>query len=407
LQRRPHGGPAIQQECSVLTKEVPRGGARDSSAAGIPAADFDPGRIARWQPAHYDIAGSALLLITAADAQPILPGLDLWDCWPLERTDGSTVCRDGCEFWFFLSAPRFDDPGRRHDEAQIRLVLRDRNGWHDAGPALPDGVNPGSREWAGSAVLWDDTGALSLFFTAAGRRGAPHSFEQRLFEITGRLAGRAIVEWGSPAEIVASDGVRYVAACELTGVPGAIKAFRDPAFFRDPATGCDHMLFAASAGWDADPHNGVIGMTTRRGGAWRLDDPLVEAIGINNELERPHVRIFAGRYYLFFSTQTRTFAPTAARGPNGLYAFSADAMAGPWRAVNGSGLVAANPAAEPTQAYSWWVGSDGSVIAFIDHWGMAGRDIASDPALLRGQFGGTPAPVFHIDAAGNSITIRR
>ncbi len=378
---------------------------REFNLAGTPPGTFDPRRVDRWRPTRFDVLAHALPVLTRAEARPILSALDLWDCWPLEHPDGRIVRRNGREWWLFLSSPRLPDPGQRHDEARIRIVMRDALGWHDQGPALPDGVGPGSREWAGSAVLWDDGGRLSLYFTAAGRRGEPHSFEQRLFEIAGRLSGDGIGDWGSPREIVASDGLRYVAARELVGVPGAIKAFRDPAFFRDPATGQDHILFAGSAGWDADPHNGVVGLATRCATGWRLDDPLVEAIGVNNELERPHVRMFGGRYYLFFSTQGRTFAPGAVSGPNGLYALTAGALLGPWSPVNGSGLVAANPPAEPTQAYSWWVDGEGDVVAFIDHWGMAERDFVTHPALLRSQFGGTPTPVFHIHAAGDRITI--
>ena len=365
---------------------------------------FDPAHISRWAPPSYDRVAAALPLITGA--MPILADFDLWDCWPLETVEGHVARRNNREYWFFLSAPRLPDPGQRHDQARIRLVAREGGDWIDLGNALPEGANPGSREWAGSAVLWDDD-RLTLYFTAAGRAGDVPSFEQRLFEVDARLDDKGISGWGLPREVVVSDGLRYVAARELEGVPGAIKAFRDPAFFRDPATGHDHILFAGSAGWIDDPHNGVVGLATRVGDGWRLDDPLVEAVGINNELERPHIRCFGGHYYLFFSTQARTFSPTALAGPNGLYALVADQLEGPWRAVNGSGLVAANPAAEPTQAYSWWVDGNGEVIAFIDHWGLQGRGFDTNPELVRNQFGGTPAPLFALDFDGERVTIRR
>ena len=290
--------------------------------------------------------------------------------------------------------------------ARIRLVRRQGDNWSDLGPVIPPAWSPGSREWAGSALLDDDGTAATLFFTAAGRRDAPGSFEQRLFEMHGRFHGLTLLDWSPPVESLASDGRRYMAARELAGVPGAIKAFRDPAFFHDPATGRDHLYFTASAGWGCGAHNGVVGRATRAGDGWRLDDPVIEAVGVNNELERPHVRLFGGRYYLFFVTQTRTFADPASAGPNGLYAFVAEALDGPWQPVNGSGLVAANPAGEPTQAYSWWVTGEGRVMSFIDHWGMAGRTFADDPALLRSQFGGTVAPEFDLAFDGPNVTIR-
>lgn len=362
-----------------------------------------PQGVARWAP--QSITGAEIALITAADAQPILPNLDLWDNWPLAHEDGRTVVHQGRQYWFFLSAPRFADPGQRHDAARIRLASLGADGWRDHGNALPDHFNPGTREWAGSAVLHDDGTSVTLLFTAAGRRGEAPSFEQRLFACRGRLGVDGPGDWQEPQELVAADGARYVIAREAEGKPGLIKAFRDPAWFRDPHTGERHLLFTASAGWDEHDYNGVVGLATLRDGRWQLDDPLVEAVGVNNELERAHVVVRDGRYYLFWSTQRRTFAPDAASGPNGLYAMVAERLSGPWTPVNGNGLVAGNPVSEPTQGYSWWVTGEGAVWSFIDHWGMQGRAFHDHPELLRSQFGGTPAPVFHLAFAGDRVSI--
>jgi levansucrase len=357
-----------------------------------------------WRPT--EIVGAELATIGAEQAAPILPGLDLWDSWPLAHEDGRTVVHHGRQYWFFLSAPQFPDPGQRHDAAKIRLASLGADGWRDHGDALPDTLSPGSREWAGSAVLGADGEAVALLFTAAGRRGEASSFEQRLFLARGRLGPDGPADWNSVEEIIEADGRRYMLARESEGKPGLIKAFRDPAWFRDPATGNCHILFTASAGWSDDDYNGVVGIATRGDdGTWQLGDPLVEAVGVNNELERPHVLARDGRYYLFWSTQRRTFAPGGASGPNGLYAMVADRVSGPWRPVNGSGLVVGNPASEPTQAYSWWVTGEGEVWSFIDHWGMQGRSFGDHPELLRSQFGGTPAPVFRLAFAGDRVTI--
>ncbi len=363
-----------------------------------------PATTSRWQP--LTIGGAEIPLITAADAAPILPELDLWDSWPLAHEDGSTVVVDGHQYWFFLSAPRFPDPGQRHNAAKIRLASLGTDGWRDHGDCLPEALSPGSREWAGSAVLHDDGASVTLFFTAAGRRGQGHSFEQRLFAARGRMGPQGPQDWFTCDETVRPDGQRYFIANEGEGTPGMIKAFRDPAWLRDPATGTAHLLFTASAGWDNAAFNGVIGLATQGAdGEWRLEDPLVEAVGINNELERAHVLVRDGRYYLFWSTQRRTFDPAAPSGPNGLYAMVADQLRGPYRPVNGDGLVVGNPASEPAQGYSWWVTGDGEVWSFIDHWGMQGRSFEDHPELLRGQFGGTPAPRFRLAFAGDAVTL--
>ena len=358
-----------------------------------------------WRPSAA-ITGAEIALIGADAVRPAIPGLDLWDSWPLAHEDGRTASIEGRQYWFFLSAPCFPDPGARHDAARIRLASLGPDGWRDHGNALPDDFNPGSREWAGSAVLHDDGVGVTLFFTAAGRRDLPQSFEQRLFAASGRLGQDGPGGWAQPVELVRPDGRRYLLAAEAAGLPGMIKAFRDPAWFRDPATGSCHILFTASAGWDDDPYNGVVGLATRGAdGVWHLADPLIEAVGVNNELERPHIIVRDGHYYLFWSTQRRTFAPGEVSGPNGLYAMVADRLDGPYRPVNGTGLVAGNPATEPTQGYSWWVTGEGEVWSFIDHWGMQGRSFEQDPALLRSQFGGTPAPTFRLAFAGDHVTI--
>jgi levansucrase len=360
-----------------------------------------------WAPNGFDDAPS-LPPITAADVAPVLPGIDLWDCWPLAHEDGTTVVRGGRRLWFFLSAPAMPDPLERHGISRIRLLSHGADGWRDHGNALPDGLNPGLREWAGSAVLADDGVTVTLFYTVGGRRDGPASFEQRLFAVDGKLEDGGVIEnWHDMREIVVADGVRYV--CDRQEIadplPGMIKAFRDPAWFRDPATGKAHVVFTASAGWCDDPWNGAIGIATREHGRWVLGDPLVEAIGVNNELERACLVCRHGRYYLFWSTQRHTFSPQVPSGPNGLYAMVADSLAGPWRPVNGNGLVTANPDDEPTQSYSWWVTGEDEVWSFTDYWGMQGRALADHPDLVRAQFGGTPAPVFRLRYAGDQVFV--
>ena len=115
----------------------------------------------RWAPVAF-ADPPHLPAFGAADVQPILPGIDLWDCWPLAHEDGRSVIHGGRTWWFYLSAPSLPDPVDRHLVARIRLLSRGDDGWRDHGPALPDGLNPGLREWAGSAVLADDGVGYSL-----------------------------------------------------------------------------------------------------------------------------------------------------------------------------------------------------------------------------------------------------
>lgn len=358
--------------------------------------------------ARIDAAATPRIqVIGAGDVRRLIPGIDLWDAWPIQTRDGKTADFMGATLWMMLSSRTLPDPALRHGEARIRLIAQTGGVWTDCGNLLPDGFGPGTREWAGSAILDDDGRTVTLYYTATGRPGEPFSFEQRLFETTGTLSndGRGIADWTQPAEIVASDGHHYVDTRRTGGAPGMIKGFRDPGYFRDPADGHDYLVFTGSDGQAGRDYDGIVGIVRRAGDGWALRPPIYSATGLCNELERPHVIVRDGLYYLFWSTQRHVFAPGGPSGPNGLYGAVASTLRGPYRPLNGTGLVAANPAAEPTQSYSWLVLGDLSVISFIDYWGMGGARLADHPERVRSHFGGTPAPVFHIELDGETSRI--
>ena len=356
-----------------------------------------------WSPAAVAAIGCAPLpeAPPIAAAAPLLPGIDLWDYWPVQEEDGRVAAIGGGVLYFFLAAPAVGDPEERHGHAALRLLHHGAGGWRDHGPVFADGA-PGSRQWSGSTTVDPDHRRLTLYFTAAGRRGeARLGHEQRLFVTTASLVETsppAIGVWSAPVEIVAP-GDPYMADMTGGGAIGTIKAFRDPYFFRDPADGTDYLLFTASLAASASPWNGAIGVARRRGPRWHLEPPLIAADGVNNELERPHVVVYAGRYYCFWSTQAKVFAAGGPAGPTGLYGMVADAITGPWRPLNGTGLVIANPRVAPHQAYSWLVLDDLRVLSFADFVGLA--DAPPDAATARRYFGGTPAPELRLRLDGD------
>lgn len=348
-----------------------------------------------------------LPLITEADATPIVPACDLWDMWQVMDAKGSTAILADRSWWFFLATERLADPEHRHDAARIRLTSHGADGWRDHGWVFAPGFAPGSREWSGSAVLHGDE--LTMYFTAAGRRDGGPTFEQRLFESRGRFGVEggepAIGEWSEPVESVAADGRWYARADQHEATPEGIRGFRDPGYFRDPADGREYLLFTGSAGEIEDRANGVVGVAKRVGDGWQLRPPLIEAFDVNWEMERAHVIARDDLYYLFWSTQGRRFAAGLV-APTGLYGMVADDLAGPWRPLNGSGLVAANPPESPFQAYCWWVTGEGDVISFVDYRGIAGMTFPTTAVARRAAFGGTAAPWFALDFNGDHVTIR-
>ena len=332
--------------------------------------------------------------IDPATASPILPGFDVWDYWPVQERDGRTAAIAGGTLTMLLSAPLLPDPDQRHAIARIRLMHQTPHGWRDLGNALPDGLAPGSREWSGSAIVSAGHDRVTLYFTAAGHRGETRvGFDQRLFECSATLRIRdgvpELQDWTLPVELVEADGTVYSREMTGGGAIGTIKAFRDPAWFRDPADEAEYLVFAASLAQSSSPWNGAVGLARREHERWALRPPIISADEVNNELERPHIVHHAGRHYCFWSTQQKVFASPGPAGPNGLYGMVAECIDGAWTPLNGTGLVFANPAAAPIQAYSWQVLADLSVISFVDRPGLA--EEPTDPAIARQHFGGTPA----------------
>lgn len=352
--------------------------------------------------------------ITEEEATRALPHLYLWDPWPVRRPGGGQAIVDGDEIWMALSAPSDLEAGQRHDVARLRLIARHNGLWSDLGPVFPDGASAGSREWAGCATYFEERSELEVYYTASGRRGESRpSFVQRIMRTTAGFptqGGPGAGHWTPHVEAIAPGGYYQSTASQVSGEPGFIKAFRDPSRFTDPADGSTYVLFTGSLAGSNTEFDGTIGIATGEDPD-NLSPlpPLVEADGVNNELERPHIVVVDDMYYLFFSTQARTFHPEAP-GPTGLYGFVATGVDGPWTPLNGSGLVLRNPIDEPFQAYSWMVLDDLSVISFVDFHNLRGRrpEEVEEAGRGREHFGGTFAPTerIAIDGAGTTLLPR-
>jgi len=253
---------------------------------------------------------------------------------------------NGYRLAFSLTAPADLLPGKRHDVAEIRCFYSaDGKRWHDAGPVF-DGGALGQRQWAGSA-LYDD-GEVYLYYTAAGDEAADEmTYTQRIAVAHGGTASADEdgIELSGPwthETLLTPDGEWYETEAQSRGMT---YTFRDPWFFEDSATGETHLLFEANAPAPERPgddeatahrreFNGCVGVAVSESGdplSWELRPPLLDAVEVNQELERPHVVVADGRYYLFVCSHVHTFAP-GVTGPDGLYGFVvADALDGEYR----------------------------------------------------------------------------
>ena len=359
----------------------------------------------------------------------------LWDTWLLRTRDGRPATPGGVRVIFALTAPEDLLPGKRHDVAEIRcLYSPDGRAWHDAGPVFdPDGPL-GSRQWAGSALFEPDPddptrGEVTLYYTAAGEADETDlSYTQRLAAGTD---GRLTVDDGTATltgpwrheTLLRPDGVRYETEAQSRGM---IYTFRDPWFFEDPATGETHLLFEANVpvpedsdrcGGDSEAQsfNGCVGLATSPDGdptTFEAESPLLHAVCVNQELERPHVVVCDGRYYLFVSSHRHTFAP-GFDGFDALYGFVADDLRGEYRPLDDTGLVVTNPANAPYQTYSWLAyphAEELLVASFFNYYDLGGLsldDVAGlPPAEQFARFGGTLAPTVRVAVDGDETRVR-
>ncbi|MFD2616318.1 glycoside hydrolase family 68 protein [Terrilactibacillus laevilacticus] len=361
----------------------------------------------------------------------ISPDVWIWDMWPLTEKDGSiAVLPGGWRVLFALTAPKSVLPGKRHDVARIGYFYS-RNGvdWIEGGTVFPEGASPGSREWAGSAFV--ENGRVNFFYTATGRRGETQlTFEQRIVlataNVVSNLDGVIFTNFGPHRVILEPEGVLYQTLQQSQG-GGIIYAFRDPFFFKDPATGCEYLLFEGNIGGlpgeincgpgvppEASLYTGNIGIALLRNNnytEWQLLPALLQAPCVNQQTERPHMVVSGGRYYLFTDSHRFTFAPglMPGPGPDGLYGFVASRLRGNYVPLNGSGLVVTNPPQEPFQAYSWLVLPDFTVLSFIDNFNLQGIPIEEvgllPPEFQFAHFGGTLAPTLQLEVLGTRTRI--
>ena len=353
-----------------------------------------------WTAEHvHGIAPDSARMIPAISPEQLprlAAGRLYWDMWPVQAPCGKPARIAGRELWMALTAPDRGDPALRHFEAKIHLLERRGAGWADLGPAMPDRPVPYEREWAGSALCED--GLLTLFFTAAGTAARSGGYQQELWQASAAIDTDGLPrDWTDPEPAILGPQTHYMPADAHEGEAGKIKAFRDPAWFRDPADGSEYLAFTASLAGSDSPFNGAFGLARRDAGGWRLLPPPITADGVNNELERAHLVHHAGRYYAFWSTQSATFAPQLRHAPNGLYGMVADSMTGPFRPLNGTGLVLANPADRPAQTYSWFVDATLTVCSFADMLPASAGEAE--------RFGGLPAPLLRLELDGDRATL--
>ena len=349
----------------------------------------------------------------------------IWDTMPLRELDGTVVSVDGWSVIFTLTAdrrphdPQFINADGRYD---IKRDWEDRHGharicywysrtgkdWIFGGRVMAEGVSPTTREWAGTPILLNNNGDIDLYYTCV-TPGAT------IAKVRGQVVtsdtGVTLQGFDQVKSLFEADGTYY-----QTEAQNATWNFRDPSPFIDPVDGKLYMVFEGNVAGERGTHEvgpneiglvppghedvggaryqvGCIGIAVAKdlnGDEWEILPPLVTAVGVNDQTERPHYVFQDNKYYLFTISHKFTYAD-GVTGPDGVYGFVSDQLFGPYTLMNASGLVLGNPPSQPFQTYSHCVMPNGLVTSFIDSVPTTGDDY---------RIGGTEAPTVRIVLKG-------
>lgn len=364
--------------------------------------------------------------------QPLVPGnfpvmndnLFIWDTMPLRKMDGSIVSVNGWSVIFTLTADRSPDNHKdsngnydinadwndRHGRAKICFWFsKESKNWIFGGRVMAEGVSPTTREWAGTPILMNSDGDIELYYTCV-TPGAT------IAKVKGKIstsdAGVRLFGFDHVIPLFSADGFYY-----QTEEQNKYWNFRDPSPFIDPNDGNLYMIFEGNVAGDRGDHTvtlqdighipagydylggskfqvGCVGLAVskdKNGNNWEVLPPLITAIGVNDQTERPHFVFKNGKYYLFTISHQFTYSE-GLTGPDGVYGFVSDSLFGPYEPLNGSGLVLGNPSSQPYQTYSHYVMPNGLVTSFIDNIPLKDGNY---------RVGGTEAPTVQIKIEGN------
>ncbi|MBF7978211.1 MULTISPECIES: glycoside hydrolase family 68 protein [Rahnella] len=368
--------------------------------------------------------------LVSADFPVMSDTVFIWDTMPLRDIDGKVLSVNGWSVIFTLTADRepenpdyidangnYDialDWNNRHGRAKMCFwYSKTGKNWKFGGRVMKEGVSPTTREWAGSPILLNNQGEIDLYYTAV-TPGAT------IVKVRGRITtsnkGVSLSDFTNVKALFEADGNLY-----QTEAQNPYWGFRDPFPFRDPKSGKLYMLFEGNVAGARGTHivgpdeigdvppgyenvgnsryqTGCVGIAEAdddNGDSWTLLPPLVTAVGVNDQTERPHFVFQDGKYYLFTISHKFTYGD-GLTGPDGVYGFVSDEIFGPYVPLNGSALVLGNPPSQPFQTYSHYVMPNGLVTSFID-------SVPADKTTtgMDYRIGGTEAPTVKIKIKGD------
>lgn len=347
----------------------------------------------------------------ARDYPAIYPDHYGWDFWPVVSRDNRTAMIEGRLVMMSLAVPRSTNPEERHTSARIRFAESADGGetWRDGGFVFEGGPPPiGAWQWSAHALYDADARKLHMFYSAveanyAGEAASPQVIAYASADVALIDGALRFRNWSRHRILLQPDDAFFYGRYEGKDQKDLLMSFRDPWVYVDAQQNLAYMVFSGRMATRLQTMNGQIGLAVAPADDltnWRLLPPILAAPGVSGELEIPQLVKHDGAYLLFIATQKRTFNKQH-NAPNGLYGWTSANIHGPWRALNGTGLVAANPPEQPLGLYAYKVTPELQVLTFIDTPGTRDETLeGKDSAWMKENWIGTLGPVLSIAVEG-------
>lgn len=364
-----------------------------------------------------------------AKVRALVPDMDVWDNWLVLDEYGNVA--DVCGFTVLIALGQPLD--HSYASKVVYFYSKDDEHYVYGGHMFPERLVAGAEEWSGSTILRRD-GLLQTFYTVTSGRtvnGMWESYQRIATAIqnvmlcvdTNTNEDALVLEAPLAHNIILQpDGQLYQTPAQsnemeakhpnLHNRPAGNDqpnncCFRDPKFFRDPASGMAYLLFEANTGSaicpenqvkpeyissnpkaaskytatiDALKANGCVGMAVLRDHQFRQAQflpPILTSNLVTDEIERVNVIFRDGSYYLYFVSHTNKMAFDGDDMVNRdlLLGFRSRTLTGPYTPLNGNGVVLQqkSPGAmyqgqdtNPQYVYSWLVLPDDTVLSYAN-----------------------------------------
>ena len=356
--------------------------------------------------------------------KPFMDGYDIWDSWMALDENGNLASIKGYKVLCALGLKHDDD-----DQIARIYYFYSQDGHHflPGGTLFPHRLFHDIQEWSGSTLLRDDGMVQTFYTTAMGhtRNGIWQTFQRLATAIQRPSVEEGVLTFSEPvyhALLLEPDGVLYQTVDQADDNELRMPTlhnrdygndqvnnlcFRDPFFFKDPLTKKNYLLFEANTGPlyhaegtvrreyigsdNSEPNyrptvddlkaNGCVGIAEFTDDQYTKVNPLPTILTTNlitDEIERITLIYRDSAYYLFCVTHGNKMTIQGDEFVNRdlLLGFRAQALFGPYTALNGNGVVIQQKSEGPmyiaqaqnTQyVYSWNVLPDLSVLSYANY----------------------------------------